>query len=448
MEISNERISSKISFEPLLSSTQVSRCGHADDGITKYSTVSVSTVPSQCLSVSVSGICFKMASMFRVSLCFLMLHVASAKQVTIRVAGDPINVWAAVDTYHKCHIIDVPDIPARAFVDNKGRTHMIVGATQYHHMSGSSVLNVTRDCAVAYNETGDPNPANFAGDEFLDSSYSFGNGTVISLVHTEYPGNVYNNCTGPSYPHCWTVTIGLGVSHDWGATWKHARPPPHHLVAAVPYQYNQSQLAYGWGDPSSIVKSPKDGYYYVAMWNRNQVGLQAPGICIARTKTLLDPSSWRGWNGHEFSVTFASPYTLTPGTEADHVCTVVNLPAPNCAALGMVWSDYTKTFIVTLGCFGAQGRDFYFAWSDDLIHWSDAQPFYSAKDLPANVSKVVVNINYPTFMDPTAPEAFNDPNFETIGQHPYLFWVSMGHSPETDGRHLWATPMKFEVTEE
>ena len=34
----------------------------------------------------------------------------------------------------------------------------------------------------------------FAGDEFLDSTYSFGNGTVISLVHTEYPGNVYNNC--------------------------------------------------------------------------------------------------------------------------------------------------------------------------------------------------------------------------------------------------------------
>ena len=37
------------------------------------------------------------------------------------------------------------------------------------------------------------------------------------------------------------------------------------------YVYNQTQLAYGWGDPSNIMRSPKDGYYYVAMWNRNQV---------------------------------------------------------------------------------------------------------------------------------------------------------------------------------
>ena len=62
-----------------------------------------------------------------------------------------------------------------------------------------------------------------------------------------------------SDPTCWTVTIGLSISHDWGKTFQHARPPPHHLVAAVPYGYNQSQLAYGWGDPSNIVKHPKDG---------------------------------------------------------------------------------------------------------------------------------------------------------------------------------------------
>ena len=38
----------------------------------------------------------------------------------------PHAVWAAVDTLHRCGIIDVPDIPCRAFQDNKGLTHMIV----------------------------------------------------------------------------------------------------------------------------------------------------------------------------------------------------------------------------------------------------------------------------------------------------------------------------------
>ena len=97
----------------------------------------------------------------------------------------------------------------------------------------------------------------------------------VALVHTEYPGGVYN-LSGPSppecaglapdgsgkaknYPYCWTVTIGLAVSHDFGTTWQHARPPPHHLVAAVPYKYTANQLAYGWGDPSNIMKHPKDG---------------------------------------------------------------------------------------------------------------------------------------------------------------------------------------------
>ena len=62
---------------------------------------------------------------------------------------------------------------------------------------------------------------------------------MVALVHTEYPGGVYN-LTGPkppmcaagagNYPHCWTVTIGLALSTDSGNTWDHAKPPPHHLV--------------------------------------------------------------------------------------------------------------------------------------------------------------------------------------------------------------------------
>ena len=53
---------------------------------------------------------------------------------TVSASGPPVDVWAAVDTLHKCHFIDVPDIPARAYADDKGVTHMIVGSTNYHHM--------------------------------------------------------------------------------------------------------------------------------------------------------------------------------------------------------------------------------------------------------------------------------------------------------------------------
>lgn len=390
---------------------------------------------------------------------------------SLKQSGQSVDVWAAVDTLHKCGRIDVPDIPARAYQDAKGLTHMIVDSTGYTQMNGNSILmngSASRLCTASWNETKDPDPAHFAGDEFLDSPIAFENGTVVALVHTEYPGGVYNltrpNENGPqcaglapdgsgktkNYPYCWTVTVGLAISHDFGNTWSHAKPPPHHLVAAVPYKYNQNQLAYGWGDPSNIIKHPKEDYYYAAIWNRNQVGLQAPGICMIRTNNLMDPASWRAWDGKAYTKSLsASPYTLKPGTEGDHVCTVTNLPAGSCVhianktqgcqAAGIAWSTYLEKFVVTLGC----GSYFSWATSDDLITWSEPVKFDLKAGLSPSVSKMVRGMNYPTFMDPTAP-TLGDKNFYTIGQKPYLFWASIGHSPYTDGRHQWATPFTFE----
>ena len=355
---------------------------------------------------------------------------ASAASVNFTPTGTPTTVWAAVDTLHKCGIIDVPDIPPRVWQSPDGVARMIVGSTNYHRMGGPSVLNLTRECAVSWNETGDPNPSHFAGDEFLDSPWAFANGTIFALVHTEYPGNVYHNCSGPAYPHCWTVTIGLAVSHDNGQTWAHARPPPYHLVAAVPYGYNESQLAYGWGDPSNIVQ--RDGFFYAAVWNRNQVGLQAPGVCMMRTADLSDPSSWRGWDGAAYTRTFVSPYTMPAGDAAAHVCVVTNAPI-TAPFGGLAWSNVLSKWVATQA---PSGNDVFVLTSDDLITWGEPVLIYSEALLPPEVARNVTSINYPTFVDPT----MGDSNFATVGANPYLFWVSIGHSPYTDGRRVWATP--------
>ena len=380
---------------------------------------------------------------FRLRLCALYAAACAAAApavpppLSVAAVSTPVDIWASVDTLHRCGFIDVPDIPARPYLDAAGTAHMIVGSTTFRRMEGPNLFSLNRSCTAAWNETGDANPAHFAGDEFLDSPWAFENGTVVALVHTEYPGNVYHNCSGPAYPHCWTVSVGLAVSHDAGATWAHAAPPPAHLVAAVPYAYNQSQLAYGWGDPSNIVAGRGDGYYYAAVWNRNQVGLQAPGVCIMRTASLLDPASWRGFDGAAYTVPFVSPYTMPPGTEAAHVCAVTNLPG--CPLGGLAWSTAFNAYIATMDCSLQGGEQFYITASYDLQNWNEPQPFYNAKQLPANVSKLVTSMTYPTLIDPAA----GDKNFGTIGLSPWLFWGSIGHSPYTDGRHLWATAMRF-----
>eukprot|EP01051_Picozoa_sp_SAG22_P011813 SAG22_NODE_1170_length_5261_cov_96.345796_4_plen_414_part_00 len=406
------------------------------------------------------------------SLLLLAMATSAAAGLTVVPSGGPtVDVEGAVAMGKRCcgtanpHVCPghVPDIPARCFVKGSasdGGVQMIVGSTSYFPMSGPSPLNQTRSCKCSFNKTADGNPAHFDADEYPDSPIAFDNGTVVALVHTEFPGNKFNMsggpnepyCTGPGYPNCWAVGIGLVISHDWGATFAHVLPPPHHLVAAVPYKYRQDQLASGWGDPSNIILHPTDGHYYAAIWNRHQVGLQAPGICMMRTNHLLDPASWRAWDGKAYTKAFANPYTLEVGTEADHVCTVTNLPAGSvedgCAAHGLSWSEYLQQFVVTLGCDQARTPVFKYAVSDDLIVWSNASTLMTmaqAKNLsrfgPGGQSTMVHNgINYPTFIDP----ASKDRNFGVIGQRPYLFWVSKGDNPEDIGRHLLATPFTFE----
>eukprot|EP01043_Picozoa_sp_COSAG02_P065585 COSAG02_NODE_9943_length_2068_cov_9.540378_2_plen_128_part_00 len=84
-----------------------------------------------------------------------------------------------------------------------------------------------------------------------------------------------------------------------------------------------------------------------------------------------------------YTVPFANPYTLSPGTEAQHICTVTNLPAGSvedgCAAHGLFWSEYLSKFVVTLGCDQARTPVFKLATSDDLIHWSSASELLTMK---------------------------------------------------------------------
>ena len=391
----------------------------------------------------------------------IIAHAASVDDLepgpTLSVRGDTVDVWAAVDQWKKCHIIDVPDVPAKLFLDDQNITHLVAGSTNFHVSLGTP-LHQTRDCRVAWNMSGDPDPAMFAADEFLDGTHALDNGTVYALLDTEYVGQRYNNCAkNLSYPYCYQLSISLAVSHDWGLTWKHALPPPHNLVATVPYVYNMSHISYGWGAPS-IVQSPSDGYIYMIMWNKHDIGLQKGGLSVARTAHINEPASWRGLDkSGEFTVSYVSPYTMAPGTESDHVSEIVNLPH-NCAPHGLTYSTKLGKFVVSLCCYdswqtenprlhdggGSSMATFLFATSPDMITWSETTRFFNTtSDLPANISAMVTGKMYPSLFDPKEAAARGDRNFGVIGAEPWLYWVSIGHSPYSDGRHLWATPVDF-----
>ena len=120
-------------------------------------------------------------------------NLKPSSTISIKIVGEPVSVWSASETMNHCDNgqIDVPDIPARAFLGNNDSVVRInIGAVGYHEMHGSTVLNQTRSCSMAWNATFDPDPSMFAGNEFLDSTRRFENGTVVALVHTGKYENV------------------------------------------------------------------------------------------------------------------------------------------------------------------------------------------------------------------------------------------------------------------
>jgi hypothetical protein len=107
-----------------------------------------------------------------------------------------------------------------------------------------------------------------------------------------------------------------------------------------------------------------------------------------------------------------------------------------------MYSAYLGQYVVTLDCLHDQSAA-YISYSDDLVAWSEPAPFYHIADLPPEVRRNVTSITYPTFVDPQGLTGGG--NFDSMGQTAPLFWVSIGHSPWTDGRRVWATNFTFQL---
>ena len=77
--------------------------------------------------------------------------------------------------------VDLPDTPARAFLDDSGATVLVAVDSTSRLSRGPSLFSLTRDCAIVLNSTLSPDPALYATDDgFLDATHSFG--TVIKQI--------------------------------------------------------------------------------------------------------------------------------------------------------------------------------------------------------------------------------------------------------------------------
>jgi hypothetical protein len=196
-----------------------------------------------------------------------------------------------------------------------------------------------------------------------------------------------------------------------------------------------------------ITQDPRDGFFYVAMYNRMSKGLQSNGTCIMRTRTLLEPGSWRGWDGSGFTVPFVSAYTLAPGEEAAHICTVLDaaiFPEP-CVLYGTTWSTFLLRFVATVNCntmartaFG-DNTTIFITTSADMVHWEPLSLLLQPEVPPFGGQDM---ITYPTLLDASAPSR-GDASYASIGQNATLTYVINSRNFWIWGRQLMGVNVSF-----
>jgi hypothetical protein len=360
--------------------------------------------------------------------------------------GPPV---AAFDTRKEsCEQIDIPDAAARAFRDYKGTVHLIASHYVTRADLGSTLETAKHNCQVVYTSRKDGNPADFNDYTWLTQFYSVDGRRIVALGHMEYHGWEHPGmCASKTdTPSCWYNASTFLTSADGGYHFASPKPPANYLVS-LPAKYVPNQGPEGYSADTNILKVGNWYYSTVYAWAwppRCGAGkepcLVPDATCPMRTANILDPSSWRGWDGRDFTVTFANPYRGEVAHSLAHVCE----PVPYLDyANGTNFHEASHLFVATLwnqgsGGFGPQGV--YFTTSTDFIHWSKPQLAITLNQMLRREPEGNWSYMYFSLIDPNASDA----SFATITDHPYLYYVRMDNNHGPYQRVLFRQRVKLD----
>ena len=151
------------------------------------------------------------------------------------------------------------------------------------------------------------------------------------------------------------------------------------------------------------------------------------GACAIRTANILDPASWRGWDGKDFTVEFVDPYRGAVANPQAHVC--VTVPYLDYST-GINYHPASHLFVATLwnqgsASWGPQGV--YFTTSPDFIHWSKPELALTQNQMLRREPDGNWSYQYFSLIDPKS----TDSSYMTISDSPYLYYVRMdvNHPP-------------------
>ncbi|HEY6303287.1 MAG TPA: hypothetical protein VIX14_09495 [Terriglobales bacterium] len=333
-----------------------------------------------------------------------------------------------------CDSSDIPDAMARAFRDNQGMIHLVAASSELFQNIGPTLESVQHSCEVGYHSAIDGNPADFNDSVWIDSFYTFDGQNIAGLGHTEYHGWVHPgecNAPPPNFIECEYDADTFHHSSDGGYHFDSPKPPANFL-AGIPYQYKVDRGPMGYSVDSNIIEL--GGWYYAMVtswaWPLNCTGQTGAHRCLTsgaapmRTINVFDASSWRGWSGTDFSVSFVDPYPSPVEHPQEHVYTPVqymdvvtgiNILQGSDLVVAVLWNPWTNEY-------GAKG--FYLSTSTDMVNWTKPTLVATLDQFLDREPKGSWSYAYFSLIDPAAP----DMNFSIIGDHPYLYYVRFANN--------------------
>ncbi len=379
-------------------------------------------------------LCNVTCSLVFVGLLAAASHPAAAQQpsvTTVRgvLTGPRVAVFTTPD--QSCSPMDIPDAPTRAFRDYQGTIHLISASTVLNASLGPTLESVQHNCQAAYWSKLDPNPADYDDRTWLDSFYNIDGTNIVALGHMEYHGWSHpGECSeqGNYSASCWYNADTFHLSKDGGYHFASFGAPANY-VAGVPYTYVANSGPEGYSIDTNIVKAGDWCYAVATGWswpgNCNNYCRVYGGGSPIRTSNILDPSSWRAWNGQEFSVSFADPYLGSIAHPFDHIFSPIFYLA-NVNAINV--DGKSGLFVATIADpfndqYGPPGL--YLSTSPDMVQWSTPTLVVTIAQLLAKEPKGGDwTYGYFSLLDPNS----TDDNFSTITDNPYLYYVRSDNS--------------------
>ena len=268
-----------------------------------------------------------------------------------------------------------------------------------------------------------------AGDEIHFRVNARGDADFDTTFFNPKVNLVADPCPSGKRELCTMYAVTFAKSTDGGKTFIQASPPDH-VVAVLPVPYEPDGGVFGMWQPSNIVKSPEDGYYYATLQlDDNRAGrVWEQGMCVMRTQTLDDPGSWRAWDGEGFNMRFVDPYLEPDVRPLEHTCAFVSHENVGALSYNLTYNSFFGKYLAVGHAVNEPIPGFYYSLSDDLIHWTPKK-LLMAIDLAQNTSWQTPYFAYPSLVDPDSPSR----NFDITGQTPYLYFTRVNAlSPQLD----------------